>query len=193
MFRELTTRQLTYCRRAIRQQLPDLAELYESWFAEASVISKTKRSVVLPAVAWSFLAEALAEYQYRPDGRETTEAASAVRNALRIVRRGVMVRENHPALSGGRRGVPGHLGERVPAWRTSDGGWSPYPSADGAYTVLWPAHKVASGFTITVWEPAWPPTAALYLRLERYLKPENHWAFMPAPEPSPPTGQSPPP
>jgi len=164
---ELTTEALEGVRRA--------EPLAEWWGRDQSQASKHRLDVVMPAAGWRIVEDVMFNHCFDERGfRAKERVRSTDINALKSIRRGLNVRENHPALF--QRGAIGMISELIPAWKfpapdASGRLYSPYPLIAAPFVVLVPESRTVNLKPSTLWVEATRP------RSMPLLDEAEHWRF----------------
>jgi hypothetical protein len=140
---------------------------------DVSDAAKHRVDVAMPAIAWRRTWDVMFDHCFDNRGMRTKGVRVTDLNATKAIRRGLNVREVHPALS--RTGAIGMIGELVPAWKLieTEGSmlYTPYPRQGMQFVVLAPESREVGRQRVTQWVEA--PRAP-----ERPLLDEsNHWRF----------------
>ena len=127
-----------------------------AWLTQDVADASGRRvDVAMPAIAWKRVWDVLFDHVFDNRGMRSRGVKVSEMNAIKAVRRGLNVREVHPALSGA--GAIGFVAELVPAWRylEPEGGftYSPYPLAGLPFVILAPESRRVQHQKVTAWVP----------------------------------------
>ena len=134
--------------------------------------AKHRIDVGMPAIAWKRVWETMFDHCFDNRGMRTKGVRTTDLNAAKSIRRGLNVREVHPALS--RVAAIGMVSELIPAWRLDPGDrtfYDPYPHAGLPFVVLAPERRSVRGQTVTQW------VESRHLPQRRMLDPAEHFRF----------------
>lgn len=158
------------------QGRPAESAFLEWWAREMYVASKHRVDMVMPASGWRLIEGVMFDHCFDERGfRAKERVRSTDLNALKSIRQGLNVRENHPALY--QRGAIGLISELIPAWKflapdASGRCYSPYPVPTLPFVVLAPESRTVRTKQTTLWVQAKRPSEL------PLLNEANHWQFV---------------
>lgn len=150
------------------------------WFERDAREVTTRRVLVRSVVpAWILAREALYDRAFTNRGTKNADMPSKGMLCLKAVQSGINARFNHPALH--KRAVIGRMADRVPAWTTDEGVYSPLSGNE--FVVLEPDYVVRERTPITRWLPRealtedldWTCQEAVHLSLRADLRAALGW------------------
>lgn len=158
----LTRIQYRSCLEVVRASTMPCAENL-AVFLEVDVADagRTRLDVVLPAIGWQRVREALFDVCYTDRGFRARGAPLRIVNALKAITESVNRLEVHPALRGA--GMIGLHTTIIPAWAIGENLWSPYPVESVEMVLLAPRHTTTNGHRITHWQPTDLPGASSFV------------------------------